>query len=514
MKTSANIFVSLLRELGVPHTRRFATSLYEEHPYKNTLYGLTKLLSLYGVANKAFRIADKQNVFQFEVPFLVGFSRDFAIVTDILDDGKVRCNWLNKPHIYDNQDFLKNFSGVVLIATPNETSGEPNYQQHKRDGLMLVVERALVFISCFVTVAYLCVLKNHHYGLNDLMILATNLIGLLVSSLLVFRQVDIYSDIGNRLCGMNGKNNCDLIVKSPYAKLFGVFSWSEIGLSYFTCNILLGLVAPQWTAYMTLLAYGACCFAVWSIWFQWKKAKTWCALCLVVQVVFALQACIYLIAGYHPFSSEYFGYGILPFAGSYIITFSIYRLVLRVVEVVRENNSLKYSLNHLKAQDCVLHALQNELKFYPTENATALVFGNPEASNVITVMSNPFCRPCAEMHGHLKELQKMDCRIEYVTSFFNSDLSQVNKLFIAAYFNQGKDFAWDLLCEWYESDDFHRKDYLSQFKFDVKAKNVIEELGRHVNWQNQNNIHETPFILFNGYQLVEPYRIEDISLFL
>ena len=44
-----NIFEQFLDAIEVPYTKSFADKLYNEHPYKYNMYGLKKMLDLYGV---------------------------------------------------------------------------------------------------------------------------------------------------------------------------------------------------------------------------------------------------------------------------------------------------------------------------------------------------------------------------------------------------------------------------------------------------------------------------------
>lgn len=65
----SNILTSFLKTLHVKYTSNYAEKLYEEHPHKNNLYGLSKMLEEYGIANVGVRINDK-NIHSLETPFI------------------------------------------------------------------------------------------------------------------------------------------------------------------------------------------------------------------------------------------------------------------------------------------------------------------------------------------------------------------------------------------------------------------------------------------------------------
>ena len=43
-----NIFQHILHCLNIPYTTAYSSRVYEEHPYKDSLYGVFRLLALYG----------------------------------------------------------------------------------------------------------------------------------------------------------------------------------------------------------------------------------------------------------------------------------------------------------------------------------------------------------------------------------------------------------------------------------------------------------------------------------
>ena len=72
-----NILTSFLKALHVKYTSDYAEKLYEEHPHKYNLYGLSKMLEEYGIANAGVRINDK-NIHSLETP--KNSSKDYGVV--------------------------------------------------------------------------------------------------------------------------------------------------------------------------------------------------------------------------------------------------------------------------------------------------------------------------------------------------------------------------------------------------------------------------------------------------
>lgn len=83
----SNVFVQFLEKLGVKHTRWYATKYYQEHPHKYSLWGLSNMLSAYGIENAGIRLPDKKDfLLQKEVPFIAYVSSDFVVVDEIREN--------------------------------------------------------------------------------------------------------------------------------------------------------------------------------------------------------------------------------------------------------------------------------------------------------------------------------------------------------------------------------------------------------------------------------------------
>ena len=56
-----SIFLRFLDELEVQYTTQYATSTHDEHPYKNTIYGLSSMLDKYNISNVSYTLNDKED---------------------------------------------------------------------------------------------------------------------------------------------------------------------------------------------------------------------------------------------------------------------------------------------------------------------------------------------------------------------------------------------------------------------------------------------------------------------
>ena len=74
-----NVFTTFLEAMKVKYTSSFSNKLFEEHPYKYTLYGLSQLLNSYHIDNVGVKISDK-DINKLEPPFVAHIGTDFVVV--------------------------------------------------------------------------------------------------------------------------------------------------------------------------------------------------------------------------------------------------------------------------------------------------------------------------------------------------------------------------------------------------------------------------------------------------
>ena len=126
-----NTFTTFLKLLKVRHTDFFSNKYYNEHPYKYNLFGLSSMLSNYGIENAGLKIDDKQTNFpKLKTPFIALISNDFVVVVKRTHE-KVEFKWKNNNISVSIDNFLNIWSGIVLLAEPTESSCEPHYKAHR-----------------------------------------------------------------------------------------------------------------------------------------------------------------------------------------------------------------------------------------------------------------------------------------------------------------------------------------------------------------------------------------------
>jgi hypothetical protein len=521
-----NILATFLELLKVKHTRKFTNRLFNEHPHKYNLFGLSKMLSDYGVENAATRIEDRENQLpNIETPFIAHTGVDFVIVENV-DTKNVHYLWNNKDIVLNINDFIKTWSGVVLLTETTETSGEPNYKVHQKQEILDSIQYYGLYAAIFAVAVITFVSTSIYKDLGRLMFLLLNLAGLYIGFLLIQKQLHINSKYGDKICSLFKQRDCNDVLESDAAKLWGIFGWSEIGFGYFAANIILILFLPQYISYLAIINILALPYSFWSVWYQKVKAKQWCVLCLIVQVLLWAILINNLLFGFIQFP-EINLVDIALIISVFVVSILSTNITVPIVGESRKTTNLKQEINSLKADENVFRAMLKitEPPKSPSgglfaadspleELEGAFIFGNPSAKLQITILSNPYCNPCARMHKRVEKLLKdtdNQICIEYILSSFSEELESTNRYLIAAAL-QKPDWQ-QTVSGWFEKGKPQRDEFFKDFNLDMTDPRIEEEFQRHKHWKEETKLQATPTVLVAGYKLPDNYQIEDLRYF-
>ena len=364
--------------------------------------------------------------------------------------------------------------------------------------------------------------SNSYFSLFHFSLFTLNAAGLYLSYLLLLRQLKISSATADSLCNLLKHATCTDVLESPAAiAAFGI-SWSEVGAAYFAANLLALLLAPSLTPLLACLSIGAVGYVLWSLWYQRFRAHSWCALCLLVQAIFVLQAitavlylCLLIRQALHAPSPSGGLQGAILFTSalSYFSLFTLllftFHLSLPVIAEARKADQWKGELSSFKLKREVFDVLLQQEKYFDPEVASSVCFGSLDSPYQLTLLTNPYCNPCAAMHARLSGIRATDCRVEIVFSSFGAAYDRTCRWLIAAYQQLGADRAWTLYEEWYAGGKARQEAFFEGLGLDPDSEEVSGEYARHQEWRKQTGFSATPTILINGHRLPQSYQIED-----
>lgn len=509
------LFTSFLKLLKVKHTKSYSTKLYNEHPHKYNLFGLSKMLSYYGVENAATKIEDKENdIYNIETPFIAFTGNEFVIVHETTND--------NVSYISENGNitinskiFCQYWTGVILLAEPNSESSEPNYKYNRQKELFNLIQKVLLFSSIFIIFLLIYISNSIYSNLGITIGLLSNLLGIYIGYLLVQKQIHIHSKYTDKICSLFKQSNCNDILESKDSKLFGVIGWSEVGLGYFISNTLILLCIPQLISYLTIVNLCALPYSFWSVWYQKIKAKQWCPLCLMVQGLLWIIFFVNLMFSFVQIPVFNIT-NILTIACIYLVPILTINILIAILSDSQKQEQITQELNSIKANEIVFLTLLKKQHFYEVNNSTSnIIFGNSNGKILVTVFTNPHCAPCGKMHARIEELLKQNNElcIQYIFSSFHEDLDSSSKFLIAIYLNENINETKKIYSDWFEKGKYEKESFFEKFQLNIENEKVENEFKKHESWKQDSGLRSTPFILVNGYKLPDNYKIEDLAFF-
>jgi protein-disulfide isomerase/uncharacterized membrane protein len=345
--------------------------------------------------------------------------------------------------------------------------------------------------------------------------LIVNIIGISIGYLLVQKHMHIHSEYGDKICSLFKKSDCNDVLETKAANFLGIIGWSEIGLGYFISNIIIILFTPHLIFYMNLINICVLPYSFWSIWYQGWKAKQWCPLCLIVQVLLWAIFIVNIIFGFFVMPvlnmPNIFSIGCI-----YLIPILIINLLVPKLSEISKIVQITQEMNSLKANDKLFVPLLKEQPYFEVEKSTSsILFGNTEANILITILTNPHCNPCAKMHSRVEKLleQTNNLCVQYIFSSFEESLDSSNKFLVAAYLKNKLGDTRKIYTDWFEKGKFAKEEFFQKYSMDIENENVRMEFQHHNQWIEETKISATPTILVMGYKLPENYKIEDLRHF-
>lgn len=522
--------IAYLRLLRVRVNNATVNETLQNHPDWPSLLCIADSLTKWGVHNAAAK-ADKAKIDELTVPFLAHTNNretPLAIVSTVEDETihLYQANYKKLERI-SKEDFLKQWSGVYLIAEPGAASGEPNYKANKQkaflQSLIPAAAFAVLVIFSFVllnTTASQVAFPARAFYLQYLVLLA----GVAVTSLLLWYEIDKTNPLLQKVCTGITKGNCNAILTGGQSKLFNWLSWSEIGFFYFTGSMLFlvstGAGLLPVLAWLNILAL---LYTIFSVYYQWRVAKQWCVLCLAVQILLVLGAVNILFNNLLfavPFSILFSVQSAFYFLSSFLVTPLIWFAVKPYFLRLQEAKNTKREFLRIKFNTEIFEALLKKQKriTIPTDGV-GIDIGNLDATNQIIKVCNPYCGPCATAHPKIEEILENNKNVK-AKIIFTTPNDETNKalkpvkhlLAVAAQNNVRK--TKQSLNDWYLPT---MKDY-EIFAAKYKMNGELSQQGSKIEvmdaWCKTTGIAFTPTIFLNGYQLPNAYSVADLEYLL
>ncbi|WP_419803532.1 vitamin K epoxide reductase family protein [Mucilaginibacter sp.] len=518
--------INLLKHSGISVDAETVTNELNTHPDYPSLLAITDVAANFGLSCVGYRIS-KEDLLKVPCPFIANMDKDgseFMFVTGVTTESVS----VNNNRKLSFKEFAADFTGVVLAVDPKNSGTKTT----TTDSLFKTISSYRYLLAPFLLVlALLCGLLLHFNNLIAItwpyaLLLLFKSAGVITSILLLVQSIDQNNPLIQKLCGGGDKTNCNAILSSKAATVFKGLSWSEVGFFYFTGTwlaILFGGGSTTMLQALALFNIVSLPYTFYSIYYQYKVAKQWCTLCCTVQALLWLE-----FAALVSFSPGLYNLNTLKFPAfpSLLTLFiclslpvALWLLLKPLLLEVQQVRPLKSQLRKLKYNkeffDSLLHA---QPKYAIPGEDWSIVLGNAEAENIITMVSNPYCPPCAKTHQILDEWlnTRNDLQVRFVFTANNTEADRktpVTRHLMALNDKQEKGMVKKALHDWYEQKQKNYEDWAKIYPIQLDEKEY-GKLDRQLAWCSLAEIKATPTFLVNGYRLPETYQLKDIKYLL
>ncbi|KEQ28885.1 hypothetical protein N180_20300 [Pedobacter antarcticus 4BY] len=516
--------INLLKYLKISINPDSVIDELEKHPDYPSMLAVSDVLTALKIENSAFR-AESDLLGELPLPFLVNLNTnggEFAVVTKMDANYVYFADERKEVNKLTLDNFKSAFGGVVLIA-------EPNSKIVANRNLLLSASKfkpAVLTAGCLTILLLLLYgsgyFSNLTWTIASLSLLKTA--GLIVSILLLIQSVDSNNPVIQVLCQPGDKTDCNAILSSKAAKVFDGLTWSEVGFFYFAGTWLLlqfgGSLAGSLTV-LAMLNFVSLPYTVYSIYYQARVAKKWCILCCSIQIILWLEFIPLVInASSTHFYFDFTNYEVLRLMGVCFLSPILLWLILKPVFFkLQQVKPLKEQLRKFKYNSELFNKLLTEQPQFkqPDEN-WSIVLGKAEAGNVITMVSNPYCQPCAKMHKLLNEIVDQNgdvqARIVFTAENTETDLqTPITRHLMALNALEDKTMVKDALHDWYEQKQKNYQAWAKAYPVTL-IETDYHKLDAQREWCEMAKVAFTPTMLINGHLIPSNYQLTDLKYML
>ena len=506
----------LLKLLKISFTRG-GTRALKSMPHYPSILTFSDKLSEYRVSSRTIRITENQleEICLPAVAHIYQSNGHFVVLTKIDNDNLTYID----PGIGELteavQEFGLKWSGVILEIVNSESASEPHFATRRKVEILSRVRNA----SLYFLLALIIFLISWQWPAFIFPILFL-VFGLAFSATLFMQTIGQETTLGQAVCKSGTSTDCNKVINSKLAKVYGDISLAEIALVFFASMLSIQIVSLSnglgYNFLLGWLSFPAVPVTLFSIYYQWRVLKTWCLLCLGV------VTCLWGWAAFYGFHLQDWSGGwpaVQAFGTGVAVLLLLWFLVRTSIINAARVPGLEKGLNKFRKSLSVFEALTAQKpEIHPEVHSGDVVLGTREANNSITIVTNPTCGPCIRAHQFIEScLEEHGVKLKVIFRFAVNPADTgvsgaVAKHLISLGLNDSEQLN-AAMHAWYASEKPKLQEWLDRFSTEVHPEAQVR-LAEHSNWCRANQINSTPTIFFNGRQIPEEFSLQDFEYFL
>lgn len=524
----------LLGTLKVNFTNSGLSEALHNHVAYPSLLSIKDVLFEYGIASAAIE-KGPHSYEAFETPFICSIQQDdwpragFTIVTRA-ENGQIEYldSLTDRLTQLPLDEFEKMDKHIILLldtANPKHELNLAANRKKQRDRMLLKrVPLCLALAAILFAAGHLFSLPVGMYTWIGTGFLLFSFLGLAVSSLLIWNEIDAHNPFIKEVCGGKGKKvNCDAVLSSSRASFMGI-SWAVWGFSFFAVFFTTQILFPGnmrflllWSVISLLVAP----YVLFSVFYQWKVVKQWCPLCLAVQVVLAANTTIaaFCLSGNAVLSEGFTRYPVAVVILGGLSFLLLTNAVIPELKSARDGRDYEKKWKKLRYNPEIFEALLDKSdRVIAPVDGLGIVVGNPHATHEIIKVCNPFCGPCAKAHPELEHIihtnPDVRLRIIFAVSGEGGDIrTRVVAHLMAIQQKYDPVSMQSALDDWYLAPVKNYDTFAQKYPMNGELSEQSGKILAMRDWCETMKIRATPTIYINGRELPDSYRVTELKNF-
>ncbi len=260
-------------------------------------------------------------------------------------------------------------------------------------------------------------------------------------------------------------------------------------------------------------------FIFYSLYYQWRIAKNWCTICLIIIVVFLLELIVFL--SYGSYSSIRLEVSPLSlFISSFTLSGLGWLLIKPKIQAHFEVNSNVSKYKRFKRNYSLFRLALKDSRRVPYSSLHSPIFlGKPDASLKLSLITNLSCGHCVGMHNELEKILKTygnDIRVNIrFNRIVNEKVEKMDLMYfklLEIYFVKGQHEFIEALGAWFRNKDLNA--WLSRFQEGAQNKNAEEIFSVQYKENKDNELLFTPALIIGEYLYPTHYERSDLIYFI
>lgn len=481
--------------------------LFLSHPNYPSVFAITDSLDMLSIENVAIKVPKEQFIALPE-SFLAVYNDAMVLMAKTNTSITIETEEGKQQKLSFNE-FLTGWNEVILAIEPNTNPVLQNEKTNTKWLLYTLPAIALIALS----VVY------NNYTTNSVVLLATSLIGLLLSVFIVQEKLGIKNEIASKFCNINPNASCNSVIKSNKNEINKWVDFSDLPLLFFSSSVIAILIQPEASSSIIgLLSLVALPVIGYSIWLQKMQLKKWCVLCLAVSTVMVLQS---LVFGFT--TASFFTITVLNgfgFLFSVILLTTIWLFVKPIFEAKIKAEKGETELKKFKRNYDLFHFLSKDIPvlngFHKLEG---LQFGSKTASVQLTIIISPTCGHCHRAFEDGFNLVTKFPEKVFLNVLFNINPENNDNPYKAvvetllAISNSNPENAESAISDWHIKK-MDLESWLKKWKMNSVDMKVSHQIHQQYNWCLENEFNYTPIKIVNNKLFPNEYDISELKYFL